>query len=332
MTAMIVMPSGLAVLQCWLYLAGIVVQHEALTQQAGRENLSFSQGQRHRFLTEADQAHQQLSQTPQIKLYAANTAECDGLHRPKTKAARLQSQTQPPWPRVPQIMLYAVYSAEYDRMRQPALIGDDCFSPPDAGAATVAQNASNHALRREFGRTRQSASTRDDGCSPSVAAVVARASNQALRHVFGRIQRYALPGGGAIMNRINRMNGTPSTSMSCRANCGCRASGLSTRSPMPWGCILQDPMTTTAAIDRLVHHASILEPRESVRGEEVCKRNAVQKIKERPTPTKGKEDIAEEVNKWPCVQTTYIDASAGGAPQGLRLGEPERRTGGPCRR
>jgi len=118
MTAMIVMPSGLAVLQCWLYLAGIVVQYEALAQQAGRKNLSFSQGQRHRFMAEADQSHQQLSKTPLIKLYAAYSAECDRMHRTETKAARLQSQTQTPWPRMPLIKLYAANSAEYDRMHR----------------------------------------------------------------------------------------------------------------------------------------------------------------------------------------------------------------------
>jgi len=87
-------------------------------------------------------------------------------------------------------------------------------------------------------------------------------------------------------------------------------------------------MTTTAAIDRLVHHASILEPRESIRGEEVCS-NEVQKIEERPTPTptptptKGKEDIAEELNICPCVQTTYIDASAGVPPRAFGSVNPK---------
>jgi DNA replication protein DnaC len=44
-----------------------------------------------------------------------------------------------------------------------------------------------------------------------------------------------------------------------------------------WDRIFKDPMTTAAAIDRVVHHATILElPGESVRGREAKRRNAVQ--------------------------------------------------------
>lgn len=42
-----------------------------------------------------------------------------------------------------------------------------------------------------------------------------------------------------------------------------------------WGRIFKSPMTTAAAIDRLVHHAAIIEiDRDSVRAEEAKKRNA----------------------------------------------------------
>jgi DNA replication protein DnaC len=42
-----------------------------------------------------------------------------------------------------------------------------------------------------------------------------------------------------------------------------------------WGRIFKSPMTTAAAIDRLVHHATIIEiDRDSVRAEEAKKRNA----------------------------------------------------------
>src|SRR5262249_30653723 len=48
-----------------------------------------------------------------------------------------------------------------------------------------------------------------------------------------------------------------------------------------WDRIFKSPMTTAAAIDRLVHHAVIIEiERESVRAEEAKKRNA-KKDKER---------------------------------------------------
>jgi DNA replication protein DnaC len=44
-----------------------------------------------------------------------------------------------------------------------------------------------------------------------------------------------------------------------------------------WDRIFKDPMTTAAAIDRVVHHATILElPGESVRGREAKRRNAAQ--------------------------------------------------------
>ena len=46
-----------------------------------------------------------------------------------------------------------------------------------------------------------------------------------------------------------------------------------------WEAIFKDPMTTAAAIDRLVHHAAIIEiDRESVRAEEAMKRNGGKKI------------------------------------------------------
>ena len=42
-----------------------------------------------------------------------------------------------------------------------------------------------------------------------------------------------------------------------------------------WGRIFKSPMTTAAAIDRLVHHAVIIEiDRDSVRAEEAKKRNS----------------------------------------------------------
>ena len=48
-----------------------------------------------------------------------------------------------------------------------------------------------------------------------------------------------------------------------------------------WEQIFKDPMTTAAAIDRLVHHAAIIEiDRESVRAEEAKKRNEARKKKE----------------------------------------------------
>jgi DNA replication protein DnaC len=51
-----------------------------------------------------------------------------------------------------------------------------------------------------------------------------------------------------------------------------------------WDKIFKDPMTTAAAIDRLVHHATILElTGESYRGDAAKKRN-------RAAPDSGKED------------------------------------------
>lgn len=42
-----------------------------------------------------------------------------------------------------------------------------------------------------------------------------------------------------------------------------------------WDRIFKDPMTTAAAVDRLVHHATILElTGKSQRGEEALKRNS----------------------------------------------------------
>ena len=48
-----------------------------------------------------------------------------------------------------------------------------------------------------------------------------------------------------------------------------------------WDRIFKTPMATAAAIDRLVHHASIIEiDRESVRAEEAKKRNESRKKKD----------------------------------------------------
>ena len=57
-----------------------------------------------------------------------------------------------------------------------------------------------------------------------------------------------------------------------------------------WDRIFKDPMTTAAAIDRVVHHATILEltAKRSVRGEEAKRRNAAQAKKpaKKPAPKK----------------------------------------------
>ena len=56
-----------------------------------------------------------------------------------------------------------------------------------------------------------------------------------------------------------------------------------------WDRIFKDPMTTAAAIDRLVHHATILElVGESVRAEEAAERNGGKKAKNKPTTTTKK--------------------------------------------
>ena len=56
-----------------------------------------------------------------------------------------------------------------------------------------------------------------------------------------------------------------------------------------WDRIFKDPMTTAAAIDRLVHHATILElVGESVRAEEAAERNGGKKAKNKPTATTKK--------------------------------------------
>ncbi len=60
--------------------------------------------------------------------------------------------------------------------------------------------------------------------------------------------------------------------------------------------IFKDPMTTAAAIDRLVHHASILEMvGDSVRAETAAKRNGAQRRSSVPTTTTPttKESTAE---------------------------------------
>jgi DNA replication protein DnaC len=49
-----------------------------------------------------------------------------------------------------------------------------------------------------------------------------------------------------------------------------------------WGNIFKDPMTTRAAIDRLVHHATILELTESYRQQEAKARKKTQEKKEPP--------------------------------------------------
>lgn len=49
-----------------------------------------------------------------------------------------------------------------------------------------------------------------------------------------------------------------------------------------WGTIFKDPMTTRAAIDRLVHHATILELSESYRQKEANKRKKAQEQKKDP--------------------------------------------------
>jgi DNA replication protein DnaC len=49
-----------------------------------------------------------------------------------------------------------------------------------------------------------------------------------------------------------------------------------------WGNIFKDPMTTRAAIDRLVHHATILELSESYRQKEANKRKKAQEQKKDP--------------------------------------------------
>jgi DNA replication protein DnaC len=56
-----------------------------------------------------------------------------------------------------------------------------------------------------------------------------------------------------------------------------------------WDRIFKDPMTTAAAIDRLVHHATILElVGESVRAEEAAERNGGKKTKNKSTTTTKK--------------------------------------------
>jgi DNA replication protein DnaC len=53
-----------------------------------------------------------------------------------------------------------------------------------------------------------------------------------------------------------------------------------------WGRIFKSPMTTAAAIDRLVHHAAIIEvDRGSVRAEEARKRNPRKEDAEQRAPT-----------------------------------------------
>ena len=53
-----------------------------------------------------------------------------------------------------------------------------------------------------------------------------------------------------------------------------------------WGRIFKSPMTTAAAIDRLVHHAVIIEiDRGSVRAEEAKKKNAKKEDSEQRAPT-----------------------------------------------
>ena len=49
-----------------------------------------------------------------------------------------------------------------------------------------------------------------------------------------------------------------------------------------WGNIFKDPMTTRAAIDRLVHHATILELTESYRQQEAKTRKKTQEQKKPP--------------------------------------------------
>lgn len=53
-----------------------------------------------------------------------------------------------------------------------------------------------------------------------------------------------------------------------------------------WGRIFKSPMTTAAAIDRLVHHATIIEiDRDSVRAEEARRRNSKKTTAKEETPT-----------------------------------------------
>ena len=49
-----------------------------------------------------------------------------------------------------------------------------------------------------------------------------------------------------------------------------------------WGNIFKDPMTTRAAVDRLVHHATILEMTESYRQDEAIRRKKEQTDKPPP--------------------------------------------------
>ena len=49
-----------------------------------------------------------------------------------------------------------------------------------------------------------------------------------------------------------------------------------------WGNIFKDPMTTRAAIDRLIHHATILELTESYRQQEATTRKKAQEKKQTP--------------------------------------------------
>ncbi len=49
-----------------------------------------------------------------------------------------------------------------------------------------------------------------------------------------------------------------------------------------WGNIFKDPMTTRAAIDRLVHHATILELNQSFRQDAAKKRKKEQEEKKEP--------------------------------------------------
>ena len=44
-----------------------------------------------------------------------------------------------------------------------------------------------------------------------------------------------------------------------------------------WGSVFKDPMTTRAAVDRLVHHATILELKESYRQAEATRRKKAER-------------------------------------------------------
>lgn len=49
-----------------------------------------------------------------------------------------------------------------------------------------------------------------------------------------------------------------------------------------WGSIFKDPMTTRAAVDRLVHHATILELKESYRQAEATRRKKAEQEEDKP--------------------------------------------------